>query len=194
MAAGDRYEFRCWGEDLTAQKASLDDDWRRTGEDRSAETYILGGDGRFAVKLRNGMFSVKEKLKAEGKLELWRPVAEIAFPLSMDELAPWLEQAFGLTGTATAGDEDMSEAALKAFLAEQGGTQVMPVEKERYRFELAGVLAEYTIVDAAGKRIETVAVEGEEPTAVYTGMRLLRIEERKNEAYPAKLLKLAMKG
>lgn len=190
-AVDDRYEFRCWGDDLSRQAAILTDDWREVGTDRSRATYVLGGAERFAVKLRDGRFEVKEKLRTEGRLELWRPVAGIAFPLSMDELAPWLEQAFGLSGEVTAGEEDLDEAALGALLAEHTGTRLLPVEKDRRRFELAGVLAEHVAVQAAGQRLETVAVEGEEPTTVFTGMRLLRIEEQENLAYPARLIELA---
>jgi len=194
MPGGDRFEFRCWGDDLSAQRAALDGDWTFKGEEPSGETYLLGGADRFAVKIRDGRFEVKEKLRREGRLELWRPVAGIAFPLSMDELAPWLEQAFGLSGEATAGEQDLDADALADFLSRHRAGHAFPVEKSRRRYELAGVLAEHVVVRAAGRRLETVAVEGEEPTAVHTGMRLLRVEDQDNQAYPAKLLELAKRA
>jgi hypothetical protein len=190
----DRYEFRCWGDDFSAQLAILERDWTPLGEDRSDETYLLGGSDRFSLKIRAGRFEVKEKLKTEGRLELWRPVAGIAFPLSMDELAPWLEQAFGLTGAATQGEEEVGETALPALLARHGAGQALPVEKHRKRYGLAGVLAEHVTVAAAGRRLQCMAAEGEEPTLLFTGLRLLHVEERQTLSYPARLLQLAKPG
>jgi hypothetical protein len=190
----DRYEFRCWGDDVSPQADILESDWTPLGEGRSREIYLLGGSDRFSLKIRDGRFEVKEKLRTEGRLELWRPVAGIAFPLSMDELAPWLEQAFGLTGAATQGEEEVGEQALQALLSRHGAAHVLPVEKHRRRYKLTGVLAEHVTVEAAGRPLQCVAVEGEEPTILFTGLRLLHIEERENLSYPARLLQLVKPG
>lgn len=190
----DRYEFRCWDDDFAPQAAILESDWATLGEERSRETYLLGGTDRFSLKIRDGRFEVKEKLKTEGMLELWRPVAGIAFPLSMDELAPWLEQAFGLGGAATQGGEDVEEQALPTLLARHGVGQALVVEKHRRRYGLAGVLAEHVAVAAAGRHLQCVAAEGEEPSLLFTGLRLLHVEERENLAYPARLLQLVNPG
>jgi hypothetical protein len=194
LSVTDRFEFRCWSPDFPVQKAILESDWRATGEDCSRETYLLGSCDRFSVKLRDGRFEVKERLGMEGRLELWRPVAGIAFPLSMDELAPWLEQAFGLSGAVTAGDEELDEGALKVFLTRHETAHILPVVKHRYRYELAGVLAEHVAVEAASQHLQSVGVEGEEPSAVFTCLRLLKIDERENLSYTARLLELAKQG
>lgn len=186
-----RYEFRCWGNNLAAQQRHLDEDWTFDGVDERPETYFIGGDPHFIVKAREGVFDVKQFVGAVGRLQQWTPIVQTAFPLSMDELAPWLEQLFGLSGASTAGDEDVSQEALEALLRERHAAGVVRLHKMRRRYHLAGLLAEHTLVTVkGGGRAETVAVEGDRAEEVEPALGLLGIGDMHNEAYPVVLARL----
>jgi hypothetical protein len=181
-----RYEFRCWGA-LDAQHRSLEADWHLDGEIETRETYFLGGDEAFGLKLRDGAFEVKERIAVEGRLERWEPLVHVALPLSMDELAPWLDEV--LKAPAPDGAEEMDEAAVTAAF-KAAGARVLNVSKERRRYRLSSLFAEYAVVSVEGKTLATVAVESADPSALMSGMRLLHIEDEENRSYPAKFAAL----
>lgn len=190
-----RYEFRCWSDDLAAQKRRLDADWTFQGADDRPETYFIGGDPKFIVKAREAAFDVKQLVGEDGGLQQWTPQVKTAFPLSMDELAPWLEQAFGISGEATAGDETLGQEDLERLLIAHRAARVIRVHKARRRYELSGLLAEHTVVTLEGaKRSETVAVEGARCETVKTALGLLGIADMRNESYPIALARLTGAG
>ena len=87
-----RFEFRIWGNDLSAFQDRLTAIARPSQPRESAETYVLSRVTDAAnVKIRDGVLDVKVMTEQLGRLERWRPVLKAGFPIDSRAI---VEQAF----------------------------------------------------------------------------------------------------
>lgn len=184
-----RFEFRCWGDSLEDAHDRLDSRWHPVAETNQADVYYLGGPDDLTLKSRDGFFQVKERIARHNDLEQWNKVADIRLPAPWEDILPWLQRAFGLSPRAQ-GEGVVDQNMLNAWLQRQETVTVAPVAKDRRQYRLSVLMAEYTRVEVAGRRMETVAAESPDPEAVAWARRDLGLAKRANESYPTALARI----
>jgi hypothetical protein len=151
-------------------------------EQGAEEIYLLRpGRADFNLKLRDGRLELKELVALHDGLQQWRPTAKLEFPLPSAELGK-----LDIEPPAAPVDYPSFEA-LRPVL-ERAGLVVLPLCKRRRLFERAGCRAETALVEAAGRRLATAAVEDVDPERVRRAAVEMGLDRLPNRAYPAVLL------
>jgi exopolyphosphatase / guanosine-5'-triphosphate,3'-diphosphate pyrophosphatase len=178
-----RWEWRCFAPSLAilAQAASLPADAAPRDSD---ETYILDLSGRCAenVKLRDGMLDVKRLRQTDAAgLELWEPVLKARFPLGRQDVAkvfePWMLAA------ASTRDAYTLEQLVEDIVAPQKALCVVELHKSRRAFGFAGCLAELAQITAGSVRLESFALEHEDPQRLLAALQTLGLASHANTNY-----------
>ena len=180
-----RFEFRIWGNDLSAFQDRLTGMAPPSEPRESAETYILSRVTDAAnVKIRDGLLDIKVMTEQLGRLERWRPVLKAEFPIDSRTI---VEQAFPslkipapqITRPSYTRDEfilELVQPTRDLWLAE--------VVKVRREFTLEDYTAEFAEVDTAGRtRSETVAIESEDPATLLRAIAKLGLNSQPNTSY-----------
>ncbi|HYN78950.1 MAG TPA: hypothetical protein VES73_14305, partial [Lamprocystis sp. (in: g-proteobacteria)] len=181
-----RWEWRTFGADLSAPGSLLAalDPGDPPAVQSSDEIYLLSTRCDANVKVRDGLLDIKqfETLDADG-LEQWRPVLKAGFPLP----AATLERVFAALclPPPTLGRLDYTQDEMIAELATlEPLLRVIAVHKERTRFRAAGAMSELTRVAAAGRTVQTLAVESQDAATVIGLVRRLGLADLANQSYP----------
>jgi exopolyphosphatase/guanosine-5'-triphosphate,3'-diphosphate pyrophosphatase len=174
-----RWEWRCFAPRLAplAARAGLP---AGTKARESDERYLLDRSGRITdtVKIRDGRLDVKRLLRtgAEG-LESWAPVLKAAFPLGRETVAaafgPLLPRGGPLRESYTL---DELIGAIPALL-------VVDVHKSRRGFAFRECLAELAELTCGEARLESFALEHEDPARVLAALRALGLDPGANTSY-----------
>jgi hypothetical protein len=182
-----RYEFRVWADSLGEVGDRIAALGRPGGARRSAETYVVS---RRTVdvnpKVRGGVLDVKSLAGSVDGLEQWRVELKEEFPVP----APVLVRLFDhLDVRAPRLDRiRYSLGEMKRELVEpHPDLASVAVAKNRRFSTIEDCRIEATGVVAAGRRLETVAVESADPIAVEETCRLLGLGDRENLSYPRML-------
>jgi hypothetical protein len=185
-----RYEFRVWADSLTEVRERIGVLGRPEGSHRSAETYFVSRRTADAnPKVRGDVLDVKLLAGSFAGLEQWRVEMKVEFPVPsvalgdlfdhLDVVLPRLDR------------ERYSLGELRRELIEpHPDLASVGVAKTRRFSTVAGCRAEHTEAVAAGRRMETVAVEAVEPDALEEACRLLGLCEQENVSYPRMLRRL----
>jgi hypothetical protein len=183
-----RYEFRVWGRDLDEPRQRLAREGRAAGRDRGREIYILcQPDPDLNVKLREGALEVKVLLQRQHGLEQWQPRLKAPLPVSRRTLQAELFPLLGVEPPLSP-ERALDEHHLLAALSACEGLRILPLLKHRERFAYDGCSAERAEVSFAGRILENLALEAEDPEALLAAARSLGIAGRPNRAYPRALL------
>jgi exopolyphosphatase / guanosine-5'-triphosphate,3'-diphosphate pyrophosphatase len=175
-----RWEWRVFGTDLSLPNAAGLVMTDTSGPD--TETYLLTPRSTFSLKVRDGHLEVKRLEAMDHRdLELWRPIHRFPLPLTPDAVAT-VCVLLGLTVVELVGPCD-----LQRLVGAVEGVTVVPVVKRRWRFVGEGFVGEHTTLTIGDEPWTSIAVEGEDPDAVYAGVRALGLETRANLNYPRAL-------
>ena len=147
----------------------------------SDERYLLAGDDR-NVKIRDDLLDVKVLREVDAKgLERWEPVMKADFPLAAADVPNVVEAAGMDPGAFSEREYDLS-----GFLTalDDAGARAVGVHKRRTRASVMGCMAEVAEVSAGGRTTRTIAIEAEDPAAVFAAVRELHLDGFLNTSYP----------
>ena len=153
-------------------------------EDNSQESYFLLQDPNLNLKLRYGMLDLKQRLAVDPSgFEQWFPIFKAVLPLIQQEcaeLCDLLPGKLGLTG----------ESDLLLQLEGHPEICVVNLNKQRKRYLLGEVQAEYTIIQHQDREVVTIALEHLDRQLLEQVRRDYQLPQLVNESYPQALKRL----
>ncbi|GBE20816.1 hypothetical protein BMS3Bbin01_00156 [bacterium BMS3Bbin01] len=184
-----RYEFRAWGDDLDLAQARLLELGTGLERRQTSEVYIVSRAEETNVKIRAGILDIKRLLDRRNRLERWKPVFKVAFPVESQVLSTSVFPLLDVEAPPPAAGL-LSEEEFVAVADRLEGMMAVPVQKARSLVSIGDCRGEAGIVTVDGGRYPTVAVESADPSAVEETIALLGIGGHPNESYPALLRRL----
>jgi hypothetical protein len=180
-----RFEFRIWGNNLSAFQDRLAATARPSEPRERAETYILSRATDAAnVKIRDGLLDIKVMTEQVGRLERWRPLLKAGFPLDSRVIA---EQVFPSLRMPTPQITQTSYTQgefIRDLIGPNRGLSLVDVVKIRRQFTLEDYTAEFAKVGiAGGPRSETVAIESEDSATLLRAIAKLGLNSQPNTSY-----------
>jgi exopolyphosphatase / guanosine-5'-triphosphate,3'-diphosphate pyrophosphatase len=183
-----RWEWRTLGERFGAAEDELATS-TPTGVEEGDELYLVA-EGAENVKIRAELMDIKVLRDVDRHgLERWEPALKAGFPLSAADVAVVLASLRQPVPTLTREAYSWSEI-LNEFIEPNGTVRVVSVHKRRARHEYHGCMAELTDVEVDGRPTRTLAVEAEDPAAVWAGVIALGLQDHVNTSVPRGLLAL----
>ena len=183
-----RWEWRTFGDHFGHVNDQLEA-LPPSGEEQSDEVYFLSPTGE-NVKVRDGLLDIKVLREVDGVgLQRWEPVVKALFPLTGADVAAAFE---GLRQPVPKLGREVY--TLEQFVAElvepTPAIRAVPVHKRRRRYTIHGCPGELSEVEAAGKTTRTLAVETEDPAALWAAVKALGVRGRVNTSFPEGLRRL----
>ncbi len=180
-----RFEFRIWGNHLSAYRDRLAAVATPSEPIESAETYILSRTTDTAnVKIRAELIDIKLMTEQVGRLERWRPVLKSAFPLDSRTI---VEQVFPHLGVPVDQITQPSYAHgefLRDLVRPHRDLAIVEVAKVRRQFSSEKFTAEFAEVQiGGGATSETVEIESDDPAAVLRAIAKLGLNSHANINY-----------
>ena len=177
-----RWEWRTFGDRFGQVNDQLEALPSR-GEEQSEELYFLSPSGD-NVKVRGAVLDIKVLREVDGAgLQRWEPVLKAPFPLTGADVAAAFEAL--RQPLPTLGREVYT---LEQFVAEliepTPAIRAVRVHKRRRRYTIHGCPGELSDVEAAGKTTHTIAVETEDPAALWAAVKALGMGGRVNTSFP----------
>jgi exopolyphosphatase/guanosine-5'-triphosphate,3'-diphosphate pyrophosphatase len=183
-----RWEWRTFGASFGAADEILTGS-TPTGDAESDELYLLTDDGD-NVKIRADLMDIKALRHVDRHgLQQWEPVLKATFPLPAADVAFTFEALRQPVPELT--EDAYSQAALlDELVAPAPEVRVESVHKRRVRYRYEGCGVELTDIAAGDRHTRTLAVEAEDPDAVWAAVTALGLRERVNTSVPRGLLAL----
>jgi hypothetical protein len=176
-----RFEYRIWGETFPALPAPDD-------EPVSREIYLLPAKGAGTnVKFRRGALEIKCLLGLRDGLQEWLPALRCPLPLPAAAIEQDLCPALGAAPPRLTRESYPLEAFLDEVAGELAGVRVVPLDKRRRGFELAGSRAERTRITIGAWHLESAAVEAERFDAAAAAADRLGLRGAPNVDYVSAL-------
>ena len=179
-----RYEFRAFGQSFGSVVEKMR---RRTPVARfreSGEWYIVsGGSSENNAKIRYGTLDIKQLVARRSSLEQWSPRFKSPFPLSAEKILEEVFPAFGVDTPPLERAEYTQEQLLREIVSVHQDLVSVSVFKQRFGFELEGVLAEWAKVLVNGAALQTICLESVDPEAVLETRRAVGADELENVNY-----------
>jgi hypothetical protein len=177
-----RFEYRAWAE-------AFPDLPRPESEPFADEVYLipLGLGGR-DIKIRGGALEMKDLLLEQDGLPLWQPAVRLEFPIPAHLVERELLERLALNQILRRRRYTQEELLEK--LETRRNIAVVPVQKRRKLFEVAGCRAESGEVLVAGRRLLTAAAEHESPGALRRAVAEMKLARYPNLDYPSALTRL----
>ena len=179
-----RWEWRAFGPRFPEMDARIG---AASPEARtSIDTYVLSRASDANVKFRHGLLDVKLRDRAEGGLELWRPVLKAAFPVAAGTVA----DVFGywrLPPPEHLRRDYTMLQLLRDVVALRPELHAVVVAKRRASAEIDGCTAEAAVLTFDGHTVHTIAIEAADPDRVRRVVRSLGYDLGTNINYIAAL-------
>jgi exopolyphosphatase/guanosine-5'-triphosphate,3'-diphosphate pyrophosphatase len=184
-----RWEWRSFGGSFPAAEERL----KGLVPDRlreSAEIYILSAVSNDNVKIRHGLMDIKtlQQVNEDG-LELWQPDMKASFPLRKEEILRAFK-ALRVAPLPFRRDAYTPEQFIGELMNASRHLRTIDVRKQRTGYLINGCIAEFARLTVEGLRIQTVALEAEDPVQVAATVRQLGLERLTNTSYPRGLKNL----
>ena len=183
-----RWEWRTFG----ASFGAADEIVARstpTGVAESDELYLLseGGDN---VKIRAELMDIKALRDVDRHgLQQWEPVLKATFPLTAADVAFTFEALRQPLPPLTL--ETYSQAVLVDELVKPDpAVRLESVHKRRVRYRFDECMVELTDIAVDDRHTRTLAIEAEDPDAVWAAVRTLGLGDRVNTSVPRGLMAL----
>jgi exopolyphosphatase / guanosine-5'-triphosphate,3'-diphosphate pyrophosphatase len=158
-----------------------------TGVEESDELYLLSEDGA-NVKVRAELLDIKSLRDIDRHgLQQWAPVLKATFPLTAPDVAAAFEALRQPLPPSARNAYSQQE-----FLDElvRPGVRVESVHKRRVRYRFDECMVELTDIAVGDLRTTTLAIEAEDPVAVWASVTSLGLRDRVNTSVPRGLLAL----
>jgi exopolyphosphatase/guanosine-5'-triphosphate,3'-diphosphate pyrophosphatase len=177
-----RWEWRVFGARFPLAEQVLGE-LTPTGDPQvTEETYLLGND-QVNVKIRFDLLDVKTLVEVDQNgLELWAPELKAEFPISADDVATvhdiWDRKTPDLTR-----DTFTEPQFLEELIAPDPDLDIAEVNKRRVRYTLERCMAETALVTVRDRSTRTLAIEAEDPDAVWRLVERLGLSSHVNMSY-----------
>lgn len=182
--APDRYEFRVWGDDLSALFTRLREAGKDAKPEESSEVYVVSRcRSAFNSKILDGRLDVKQLIGTRNRLELWHPYLKARFPLRRRSVQDDARKVLSLEGHNDWGAIDTAEAFIRTIVEPCPHMISVPLRKTRTRFGLGPCSAEFVAVTVGEVARQTMCIESEEAAAVLRVAACLGLGERENLNY-----------
>ena len=153
------------------------------------ETYLLG-DEAVNVKIRFDLLDVKSLVDVdEHGLELWAPKLKTEFPISASDVAA-VHDIWGRPTPRLDRDSYTMRQFVDELIAPDPDLGIAEIRKRRVRYSVDGCMSEMTSVTVGDRSTRTVAVESEDPEAVWAVVEKLSMTGYVNASYGDGLLRL----
>lgn len=147
------------------------------------DVYLLCAGSTAAVKIRDGVITVKLRERVHQGLELWRPTLAATFPLCQREIRDVL-RCFPAALPRTLVHPEYDALGFVADVAAcTPGVRVIGVYKTLHKGQIDQCLVERGCLSAAGSVVQTAAVESTDPEAVLRTVHELRLDRFENVSY-----------
>jgi len=177
-----RWEWRTFGDDFGA----VDDaaaNLSATAVQESDEVYFLAAGGE-NVKIRDGVLDVKVLREIDGVgLHRWEPILKATFPLSPTDVTTAFE-ALRQPVPILERDNYTLEQLEAELIGPNRAIRAVPVHKRRVRYRAHGCMAEASEFVVAGRQVRTIAIESEDPAAVWAAVKAVGLHEHVNLSVP----------
>ena len=181
-----------WGEDLSPLEARIERDGHNGLVRTSVETYLVApSNPAVNPKIRGGKLDVKVLVQVHEGWEQWEPRLKTAFPVGAETLRDAFFPLVGLAVPPLRKGEYTRDEVVEDVVAPHPGLVVMGIRKRRRGFTIDGCLAEIATVDFGACSLQTVALEGENATAVMAVGDRIGIVAHENVSYPAQICRLS---
>jgi len=183
-----RWEWRTFGASLDEAEPALAG-LTPTRVEESDELYLVAENGD-NVKIRADLLDIKVLREVDRRgLQRWEPSLKAAFPLSASEVGLAFDSLRQPVPTLARDAYTLAEL-LEELVEPNAAIRRVPVHKRRVRYEFDECMGELTDLDVGGRRTRTLAVEAEDPDAVWTRVTALGLRHRVNTSVPRGLLSL----
>lgn len=190
-----RFEYRAWGEALTALEGQIVRVGRSSGTRDSRETYIVSpADPSINSKIRDELLDVKVLVRVHAGFQQWEPRLKCGFPLTDAAVRRSFFPLLGLDHPALDRIEYTPQQLVDEVISICPGLVVVEVGKHRRDFVLEGCLAEITAVALPDRSLQTVAIEGEDAAEVVAVGSQIGIDVYENVSYPEEICRLSSVG
>ncbi|AJE49073.1 hypothetical protein [Celeribacter indicus] len=186
-----RVEFRIFEQDSAALRRRIDARFELCGRDHRTDIYLLRDPGTSALKLRDGVeLDLKVLLGREGDFERWAPRGRVRLPATGVEITGALDAPEALPPFEPMEVHDAA-AFVEAFRRE--GYRAFRLHKARAQYRAPGGLVETVAIEGdigipGASGIDSIALEGEDVSALEQVREELGLSGRENRSYPAWLL------
>jgi hypothetical protein len=181
-----RFEFRVWGERLSAYQDRLAALAVPSDPRESTETYILSRTTEAAnLKIRDGLLDIKLMVEQDGRLERWRPVLKAPSPLDSRVLVEQVFPSLGVAPPLIAQTSYTVAEFIRELVRPHRDLEAAEITKLRRQFEIEDCTAEFAEVGikGGGARSETIAVESDNPASVLRTIAELGLNSQTNISY-----------
>ena len=177
-----RWEWRTFGASFGAADAMLAG-LTPTGVEESDELYLLSEDGD-NVKVRAELMDIKVLRDVDRHgLERWEPALKAGFPLAAADVAAAFE-ALRQPLPMLARDAYSLAEFLDELVEPGEAIRLVSVHKRRVRYTFDECMGELTDIDVGGRHTRTLAIEAEDPAAVWASVIALGLGDRVNTSVP----------
>src|SRR3954471_12109423 len=177
-----RWEWRTFGDDFGA----VDDaaaNLPASAVQESDEVYFLAAGGE-NVKVRDGVLDIKVLRETdEVGLHRWEPILKATSPLSAADITTAFEALRQPVPTLER-DGYTLEQFEPELIGPNRAVRAVPVHKRRVRYRIHGCMAEGSEFVVAGRRVRTIAIESEDPAAVWAAVKAVGLHEHVNLSVP----------
>jgi exopolyphosphatase / guanosine-5'-triphosphate,3'-diphosphate pyrophosphatase len=177
-----RWEWRVFGDGLEAVEAAFASLTPGPVQE-SDELYLLSAAGA-NVKIRAELMDIKLLREVDDNgLERWEPVLKQGFPLPAAAVSRVFD-ALGVAPPPLARDAYTFAQFLDELVEPSGAVRPVTVRKRRARYTVGGCPAEIAEVEVDGQGTRTIAIEGEDASAVIAAVRQVGLDTHVNTSYP----------
>jgi exopolyphosphatase/guanosine-5'-triphosphate,3'-diphosphate pyrophosphatase len=177
-----RWEWRVFGARFPVAEQVLGE-LTPTGDPQvTEETYLLGND-QVNVKIRFDLLDVKTLVEVdENGLELWAPELKAEFPISAHDVSTihdiWAKKTPDTTRARYTEPQFLDE-----LITPDPDLDIAEVHKRRVRYTLEDCMAETALVTVRDRSTRTLAIEAEDPDAVWRLVERLGLSSHVNMSY-----------
>lgn len=185
-ATATRWEWRTFGDGDGAVLNAVEDAAAKlsaTGVQESDEVYFVAPGGE-NVKIRDAVLDIKVLRETDDVgLHRWEPTLKAAFPLSRADVTTAFE-ALHQPLPALGRDAYTLEQFETELIGPNPAVRAVPVHKRRVRYTYRGCMAELSEFVVDGRRVRTIAIEAEDPAAVWAAVNAAGLGEHVNRSVP----------
>jgi exopolyphosphatase / guanosine-5'-triphosphate,3'-diphosphate pyrophosphatase len=180
-----RFEFRVWGDHLSAYRDRLAALGAPSEPRESAETYILSRSTEAAnLKIRDGLLDIKLMTEQLGRLQRWRPVLKAPSPLDSRVLVEQVFPSLGIAPPHIALPSYTLAEFIRELVRPSCDLEAAEIIKIRRQVKFEDCAAEFAEVGIkGGARSETIAVESGNPAALLRTIAKFGLNSQTNISY-----------
>ena len=175
-----RFEYRVWAPDLTELAGRLAMHCTPIGVRTSEETYLIHPRTDLNIKIRAETLDIKQLVRTQQAFQLWTPILKEAFPLPASSAAEVMGYLAETPPTPQHAPLGIAEFLARA---EETGTAMAIVTKQRHGYLQEGCILEFAEVTINGSVIHSVAIESEDLDTAFAVAEHLGINQLPNQSY-----------